>query len=76
MSPQRISYIAITCLFLIFFTQAYLVFDHFQNTRASLSRESNSIIEDAFRKELNQRNTLFKYLAKEDTITVSAHPKS
>lgn len=70
MPTHRISYIAAVCLLLIFATQAYLVNDYFQTTRASLTRETNAIIEDAFRKELNQRHKIFKHLIGEDTITV------
>jgi two-component system phosphate regulon sensor histidine kinase PhoR len=69
MSPQRITYLVALCLLLIFATQAYLVVDHFLNIRESLTRESNAIIEDAFRKDLSDRNTFYKHLTGEDTLT-------
>jgi signal transduction histidine kinase len=69
MSPKRISYIAVVCLLLIFVTQAYLVFDHFSTTRQSLTRETNAVLENAFRSELNERHKLYKHLIGEDNIT-------
>jgi len=68
MSPLRFTYIAAVCLLLIFATQTYLVYDHFDATRSSLTRESDVIIEKAFKKELNQRNTYYKHVTGEDTI--------
>ena len=67
MSTQRISYIVAVCLLLIFATQIYLVYDQLRTTRASLTRETNAILEDAFRKELNQRNAFFKHVLGEDS---------
>lgn len=68
-SPKQISYIAAICLLFVLGTQAILVYDYFQTTRASLIRESDAILQDAFRNELNQRHKLYKYLVKEDTIS-------
>ena len=62
MTPVRITYIVAVCLFLIFATQVYLLINHFQTTRKSLTRESNAILEEAFRKDLNRRHKQFKYL--------------
>ena len=77
MSLKNISYIAGISLLLIFSAQAYLVFDYFQTTRSGLIRESNAILEEAFRTELNQRNKLFRHLIGEDTIkTLPPHTKT
>jgi len=68
MTPLRFTYIAAVCLLLIFSTQAFLVYDHFCTTRSSLTRESNAIIEEAFKKELCQRNNYYKHITGEDTV--------
>ena len=74
MSPKLISYIAAICLFFILVSQAFLVNDYFQTTRAALIRESDAIIQDAFRNELNLRHKKYRDLTGEDTI--SAPPKA
>ena len=48
MSPKHISYIAGICLLLIMATQAYLVYDYYQTTRAGLVRESDAILREEF----------------------------
>lgn len=75
MTPYRITYLVAVCLLLIFATQAYLVLDHFRNTRASLSRETNAILEDAFRRDLNERHKLYKQLVGESNI-ITPPPKT
>lgn len=70
MSTKLITYIAIISLGLIFATQAFLVFDYFQTTKSALSRESNTILLEVFRKELNSRHIQFKKQTRQDTITV------
>lgn len=70
MSTKLLTYIAIISLGLIFVTQAFLVFDYFQTTKAALSRESNTILLEVFRKELNSRHLQFKKQTRQDTITV------
>jgi len=71
MSTKQITYIATICLLLIFTTQAYLVFDYFQTTRASLIRESDTIIEEAFKKDLELRRKLYKNIKGENSITTA-----
>ena len=71
MTPLRITFLVTLCLLLIFATQAYLVLDHFRNTSASLSRETNTILEDAFRKDLNVRHKMYKHLVGESNIFTS-----
>lgn len=57
MSTKSITFIAIISISLVLLTQAYLVFDYFQTVRYSLTRESDAILKEAFRTDLNQRNT-------------------
>ncbi len=72
-TPNQISYIAAICLFFILGTQAFLVYDYFQTTRAGLVRESDAIIEEAFKKELEIRRKLYKELEIELSINSTAH---
>ncbi|MEI8085115.1 MAG: HAMP domain-containing sensor histidine kinase [Paludibacter sp.] len=74
MTPQRIAYIAAICLVFILVSQVLLVNDYFQTTRAGLVRESDAILQDAFRKDLNQRRKLFKHLVHEDDVIVPPPP--
>lgn len=74
MSPKRITYIAAFCLLLILVSQAFLVNDYFQTTRAGLMRESDAILQEVFRKDLNQRHKLFKHLIHEDKIITPPPP--
>lgn len=60
MSPKHISYIAGICLLFIMATQAYLVYDYYQTTRAGLVRESDDILLSSFRKDLTYRNEAFE----------------
>lgn len=73
-SPKQIYYIAAICLLFILGTQAYLVYDYFQTTRAGLVRESDSIIEEAFKKDLNLRNKTFEHLIGADKTTIVPPP--
>jgi two-component system phosphate regulon sensor histidine kinase PhoR len=68
MSPKHISYIAGICLLLIMATQAYLVYDYYQTIRAGLVRESDDILQVAFRKDLSIRGQAYKHSVGEDTL--------
>ena len=72
MSTKNITYIAIVSIVLILLTQAYLVVDYFQTVRFSLIRESDAIMKEAFRIDLNQRNTSFKNKVEIDSIQSNA----
>ncbi len=61
MSTKNISYIAIISIIFILLTQSYLVYDYFQTVRFALIRESDAILKEAFRGDLNQRN--LKYVS-------------
>jgi len=76
MSPKHISYIAGICLLFIMATQAYLVFDYYQTTRAGLVRESDDILLSSFRKDLTYRNKAFEKSRHEDTITIAPPPNN
>lgn len=73
-SPKQITYIAVVSLLLIFATQAYLVFDYFQTTRAALIRESDAIVDDVFQKDLGYRHKIYDHITHQDTITVLPAP--
>jgi two-component system, OmpR family, phosphate regulon sensor histidine kinase PhoR len=68
MHHKLLSAIAIACLILIFASQAYLVYDYFNTTKASLIRESDVILHDIFKKDLETRRLVYKKLNHEDTI--------
>ncbi|HQB28326.1 MAG TPA: HAMP domain-containing sensor histidine kinase [Paludibacter sp.] len=56
---KTISYIVIASIILILCAQAYLVYDYFQTVRLALIRESDTILKEAFRADLNQRNNTY-----------------
>lgn len=56
MSTRIITYIALISIALVLVTQALLVADYFQTVRESLIRESDAILLEAFRNDLNVRN--------------------
>lgn len=69
MSTKKITVIAIVSIALILLTQAYLVVDYFQTVKFALIRESDAILKDAFRSELNLRTLKYKMSIGEDTVT-------
>lgn len=68
MTYHRITIIAILSLFIIFFSQGYLVYDYYSTTRDGLVRESDAILDEAFKKDLELRRAKFKVLTGADTI--------
>ena len=68
MTYHRITIIAILSLFIIFLSQGYLVYDYYTTTRDGLVRESDAILNDAFKKDLELRRAKFKVLTGADTI--------
>lgn len=58
MSTKIITYIALISIALVLVTQALLVVDYFQTVRESLIRESDAILLEAFRNDLNRRNEI------------------
>lgn len=65
---NRIHYIAVFALIIIFFSQIYLVYDYYSTTRDGLVRESDAILDEAFKKDLELRRAKFKVLTGADTI--------
>ncbi|MEA4851708.1 MAG: histidine kinase dimerization/phospho-acceptor domain-containing protein, partial [Paludibacter sp.] len=74
-NPKQIYYIAAICLLLILGAQSYLVYDYFQTTHAGLIRESDTILDEVFKKDLNARNKKFDHLIGTDTITIIPPPR-
>ena len=68
MKTRIITYISVLGIILLLVLQTYTVYENLKQTRNYLINESNTIIEDAFGKELNQRNTFYKHLINEDTL--------
>lgn len=71
MSTKYISYIAIVSIVFILLTQSYLVYDYFQTVKFALIRESDAILKEAFRVDLDQRTFIYKELNEEDSVRSS-----
>jgi len=76
MSTKNITYIAIISIVLILLTQSYLVLDYFQTVRFALTRETEAILKEAFRSDLNQRNVVYKSLNEPDSTSVNDEDES
>lgn len=68
MHHKLLSALAIACLIFIFISQGYLVYDYFNTTKTSLTRESDAILHDIFKKDLESRRLVYKKINHEDTI--------
>jgi len=68
MKTRIITYISVLGIILLLVLQTYTVYENLKQTHNYLIHESDVIIEDAFSKELNQRNTFYKHLIGEDTL--------
>jgi len=76
-NSNHIIYIVTTCIFLIFVAQGYLVMDYFSTTRSGLIRESDAILEETFKQDLNLRNKIYKHIVGEDTLKqIPPHTKA
>jgi two-component system, OmpR family, phosphate regulon sensor histidine kinase PhoR len=77
MKTRIITYLSVLGVLLILASQAYIVYENYQQTRKSLIRESDAIIEEAFKKDVTIRLNLYKHLTHQDTATViPAAPKT
>ena len=74
MKTRIITYLSVLGILLILVSQALIVYENYQQTRKSLTRESDAIIEDAFRKDITIRNKIYKQITHEDTVTVIPPP--
>ena len=75
LTPKQIAYVAAVCLLFILGTQTFLVYDYFQTTRAGLVRESDAIIEEAFKKDLEIRRNQYRSLESEKGIDLTHDSK-
>ncbi len=71
MSSKNIFFLVLSSLLLIFGTQIFLVNDYYRTTRASWSKESNTILEQTFRNDLTIRNDAFRKIKNESTIIIA-----
>lgn len=74
LSPRQTATVATVCLLLILAVQFYLVYDYFRTTRKALIRETDAIMEEVFRNDLNKRILTYKHLIGEDTVTTATPP--
>ena len=66
---------AAICLLFIWVFQVFLVYDYFQTTRAGLVRESDAIIQEVFKKDLNIRSQSHRNTKRNDnSISVIKPP--
>lgn len=73
---KQISYMVIICLLVILGAQFYVVYDYYQTTRAGLVRESDAILQETFKKDLNVRRTDYNKITKSDVIDLTKSKKS
>lgn len=71
MSSKSVFLLALIPLILIFGTQVFLVNDYYTTTRAAWIKESNTIIEEAFRKDITIRNNLYRSLTDQSTLIIT-----
>lgn len=55
--------IAVFSLVFVFLTQTFLVYDYFKSVRFAIIKESDAIITEAFREDLNKRNNQFSIIS-------------
>ncbi|MFM2293036.1 MAG: hypothetical protein RIS29_2849 [Bacteroidota bacterium] len=58
-NSNRIIYVVVGSLLAIFIVQGFLVADYFKTTKNALVRESNAILQDAFKRDLNIRENRY-----------------
>ena len=75
MSTKTVFLLVLISLILIFGTQIFLITDYYNTTRTAWTKESNTIIEEAFRGDLTLRNSMFRK-AINDTDVVIGPPTS
>jgi signal transduction histidine kinase len=70
MSTKFITYIAIISIVLVLLMQTILIADYFQAVRVALIKETDAILKDTFRNDLNQRNLKYKNLFEPDSVNI------
>ncbi len=74
MKTRIITYLSVLGILLLLVSQGYIVYENYQQTRKSLIRESDAIMEDAFRKDITIRNKIYKQITHEDSVTIIPPP--
>lgn len=70
MSSKTVFLLVLLSFILIFGTQVFLIIDYYNTTRAAWIKESNTVIEEAFRADLSIRNIKFRNFINEDDVIV------
>lgn len=68
LSPKQNVYVTIACLVLILASQTYVLTDYFRTARVALEKESDAVLEDVFRRELNIRHKKYRQVNKESYV--------
>lgn len=63
MSTKTITRLAVFSLLFVFLTQTYLVYDYFKSVRFAIIKESDAIITEVFRIDLNNRNAQYSMIS-------------
>lgn len=71
MSSKTGFFLVLASLILIFGTQIFLVNDYYNTTRAAWTKESNAILEEAFRADLTIRNNEYRETINESTVVIA-----
>lgn len=66
MSTKVITYIAIISIVLVLLMQAFLIWDYFQSVRVAITKESDVVLKEAFRKDLDMRNLILKNISEKE----------
>jgi len=74
MKTRFITYISILGVVLIFAAQSYVVYNNYKITRDFLTRESDAILESAFRQDLTARHKKYKVTLGETDETIPPLP--
>lgn len=70
MSTKTVFLLVLISLILIFGTQIFLITDYYNTTRTAWTKESNTIIEEAFRSDLTLRNGKYRTSINESTVII------
>lgn len=71
MSSRSVFFLVLFSLVLIFGTQIYLVTDYYYTTRAGWIKESNVVVDEAFKADLKLRNEKYKGMLNESILVLA-----
>jgi len=74
MKIRIITYLSVLGIIFILLSQAYIVYVNYSETRFFLTRESDVVLESAFRKELSGRVKAYNHLRGEDNLLIPPRP--